>query len=165
MEFGKEVAKSYLKYCHNGWNDEALERVTYNGHDGWFIKDGLNRLDIKYDSIEDKMVVDEHWVTESDSYTLGGDPDWISYKESGTDDKYVFSLLENDTGKILKVEYQSEKYLREEDAYGGENPNNGSWGVDEKEYQYIVPDDFEILNGLDGIELKKLEESAKAAKR
>ena len=165
MEFSKEVAKSYLKYCHNGWNDEALERVTYNGHDGWFIKDGLNRLEIEYDSIEDKMVVDEHWVTESDSYSLGGDPDWISYKEEGTDDKYVFSLLENDTGKILKVKYQSEEYLNENDTYGGGNPDNGSRVVDDREYQYLVPDDFVILNGLDGIELKKLEESAKGAKR
>lgn len=167
MEFSKEVAKSYLKYCHNGWNDEALERVTYNGHDGWFIEDGLNRLEIEYDSIEDKMVVDEHWVTENDSYTLGGDPEWVSYKERGEDRKYFFSLLENEdtSGKILNVEYQSEKYLREEDTYGGENPNNGSWGVEDSKYQYIVPDDFEILNGLDGIELKKLEESAKGAKR
>ena len=55
--------------------------------------------------------------------------------------------------------------MREEDTYGGENPNNGRWDVEDSKYQYIVPDDFEILNGLDGIELKKLEELAKGAKR
>lgn len=154
MIFDKEVAKSYLKYCHPwlGDNDELFEGLTYNGYDGWFIEDGLNRLDIKYDSIEDKMVVDEHWVKETDH----------SNRETGENNKYVFSILKNDTGKILMVDYHYEEYYHEIDEYGG--GDDCRWPKKDVK-QYIVPDDFVILNGLDGIELKKLEESAKAAKR
>lgn len=168
MVFGKEVAKSYLKYCHSWFGDEdmaKMKRKSLNEYVWFYRKYDGSSLQIKYDMMEDKVVVDEHIITESDSYPLGNDPDWISYKKRGKNNKYVFSMSDNDTEKILKVNHHSDEFLEEYDSYGGENPNNGLSAVVEKEYQYLVPDDFEILNGLEGIELKKLEESAKGAKR
>ncbi len=98
------------------------------------------------------MIVDEHWVKETD----------YSNREMGENNKYVFSILKNDTGKILMVDYRFEECYDEIDEYGG----GDSYRCPKKDVkQYIVPDDFEILKGLEGIELKKLEESAKAAKR
>ena len=168
MVFDKEVAKSYLKYCHSWFGDEdmaKMKRKSLNEYVWFYRKYDGSSLQIKYDIMEDKVVVDEHIITESGSYTLGNDPDWISNMKRGENNKYVFSMSDNDTGKILNVNYHSDEFLEEYDSYGGENPNNGSFAVAEKEYQYKVPDDFEILNGLDGIELKIIKKSAKGAKR